>query len=146
VVGVPRPHLQLQRETTKGKRPRTVPLWWDAGTLDDLIAWKAARAEHGAGEHDPFVCSVQANRRGEPLQRAAVRRRFLAACKILGRERLRTLTIHHGRLTFISHALAGGRSLAEVRAAAGHTNVSVTSAYLHIVVEDQEQVGSLFAQ
>jgi hypothetical protein len=28
--------------------------------------------------------------------------------------------------TFISHALAGGRSLAEVRDAAGHTNVSIT--------------------
>ena len=29
------------------------------------------------------------------------------------------LTIHHGRHTFISHALAGGRTLAEVRDAAG---------------------------
>jgi hypothetical protein len=45
------------------------------------------------------------------------------------------LTIHHGRHTFVSHALAGGRTLAEVRDAAGHTNVSVTSAYLHIAVD-----------
>src|SRR6516164_8985124 len=29
----PRPHLRLRRETTKGNRPRCVPLWWDAGTL-----------------------------------------------------------------------------------------------------------------
>jgi hypothetical protein len=82
--GVPRPYLRLRRETTKGKRPRTVPLWWDAGTLEDPMAWKAERAGQGAGEHDPFVCSVQANRRGEPLQRAAVRRRFQSACKVLG--------------------------------------------------------------
>ena len=63
---------------------------------------------------------------------------------MLGRERLRTLTIHHGRHTFISHALAGGRTLAEVRDAAGHANVSITSTYLHVAVEDDEAVGSLF--
>jgi hypothetical protein len=40
--------------------------------------------------------------------------------------------------------LAGGRSLAEVQAAAGHSNVSLTSAYLHIVVDDKVPVGSLF--
>lgn len=62
---------------------------------------------------------------------------------MLGAERVKTLTIHHGRHTFISQALAGGRSLAEVRAAAGHSNVAVTSAYLH-VVEDIEPVGQLF--
>jgi hypothetical protein len=61
------------------------------------------------GAADPFVCSVQAHRLGEALQRAAVRRRFLSACKILGLARLRTLTIHHGRHALTSHALAGGR-------------------------------------
>jgi integrase len=50
------------------------------------------------------------------------------ACKALGAARLRTLTIHHERHTFISHALAGGRTLAEARAVAGHANVAVTSA------------------
>jgi integrase len=108
------------------------------------VAWKAERLQQGARPNDPFVCSVQAHLHGLPLQRAAIRRRFLSACKVLGRERLRALTIHHGRHTFISHALAGGRSLAEVRAAAGHSNVSVTSAYLHIVVDDEESVGNLF--
>jgi site-specific recombinase XerD len=53
------------------------------------------------------------------------------------------LTIHQGRHTFISHALAGGRTLAEVRNAAGHANVSITSTYLHVAVEDQA-VGNLF--
>ena len=93
---------------------------------------------------DPFVCSVQAHRHGEPLQRAAIRRRFLSACKVLGLARLRTLTIHHGRHTFISHALAGERTLAEVRTAAGHTNIAVTSIYLHIAVDDDDGVGDLF--
>jgi integrase/recombinase XerD len=57
--------------------------------------------------------------------------------------RLSHLTIHHGRHTFISHALAGGRTLAEVRDAVGHSNVSITSAYLHVAVED-DRIGYLF--
>lgn len=144
VVGVARPHLRLRAETTKGKKPRVVPLWWDAGTLADLTAWKVERAK--AGDHAPFICSVQGHRPGLPLQRHAIRRRFLSACKVLGPARLRTLTIHHGRHTFISHALAGGRSLAEVRNAAGHSNVATTSVYLHVVVEDEEVVGELFGK
>ena len=54
------------------------------------------------------------------------------------------LTIHHGRHTFISHALAGGRTLPEVRDAAGHANVSVTSCYLHVMVDEDASVGNLF--
>jgi integrase/recombinase XerD len=68
-----------------------------------------------------------------------------ATCKVLGRERLAGLTIHHGRHTFISHALAGGRTLAEVRDAAGHSNVTITSTYLHVDVNDDELIGNLFA-
>lgn len=51
---------------------------------------------------------------------------------------------HHSRHTFISHALAGGRTLAEVRDAVGHSSVPVTSAYLHVAVEDEGSVGDLF--
>jgi integrase/recombinase XerD len=144
VVDVPRPHLRLRRGATKGGRSRCAPLWWDAGTLDDLLAWKAQRVAHGAGGGDPFVCSVQVHRHGLPLRRAALRRRFLSACKILGIARLQTLTIHHGRHTFISHALAGGRSLAEVRGAAGHASLLTTSVYLHVAVDDDDHVGRLF--
>ena len=144
VIDSPRPHLSLRAPTTKGKRPRRVPLWWDAGTLADVTAWVATRRDQSARGGDPFVCSVQTHRFGEALQRAAIRRRFLSACKVLGLARLRTLTIHHGRHTFISHALAGGRTLAEVRIAAGHTNLAVTSIYLHVAVDDDDGVGHLF--
>jgi integrase len=146
ILDGPRPHLRLRRATTKGKKARGVPLWWDAGTLQDLRNWKAERLRHRASGQDPFVCSVQAHLLGQPLQRHAIRHRFLTACKVLGLARLRSLTIHHGRHTFISHALAGGRTLAEVRAAAGHANVAITSAYLHIVVDDEEPIGNLFGQ
>ena len=99
VTEVQWPHLRLRREITKGRRARCVPLWWDAGTLDDLASWKAERLTGGARGTDPFVCAMQSHRRGLPLQRAALRRRFLTACKVLGLARLRTLTIHHGRHT-----------------------------------------------
>lgn len=135
-----RPHLRIRRGASKGGRSRIVPLWWDAGRLADLTVWK--RACGGAADA-PFVGSLRPNRRSPVLSRHTLRRRFKTGCRVLGLERLRTLTIHHGRHTFISHALAGGRTLAEVRDAAGHANVSITSAYLHVAVED-EGVGELF--
>ena len=141
---LPRPHLRVRAGAAKGNRPRVVPLWWDAGTLADLTAWKMERIEQGAKSDEPLVASQRADRLGTRLSRHTLRKRFRTACKVLGVARLEQLTIHHGRHTFISHALAGGRTLAEVRDAAGHANVSVTSGYLHVAVED-ESVGSLFA-
>jgi integrase len=144
-VSIARPHLRIRRGAAKGGRPRTVPLWWDAGTLADITAWKAQRAEQSAAAFAPFLDSHRPGRESLPLSRHTLRKRFRTACKVLGPERLRTLTIHHGRHTFISHALAGGRTLAEVRDAAGHANVSITSGYLHVAVEDAAVVGRLFA-
>jgi len=48
------------------------------------------------------------------------------------------------RHTFISHALADGRTLAEVMEAAGHCNVSITSCYVHIAVNDDGEASELF--
>ena len=143
-VEVSRPHLRIRRGAAKGNRPRIVPLWWDAGTLADLIRWKAERLRQTTNVDEAYVASLRPGRQGTPLSRHTLRKRFRTACKVLGRERLETLTIHHGRHTFISHALAGQRTLAEVRDAAGHANVSITSAYLHVAVDDEGEVGRLF--
>jgi integrase len=119
---IARPHLRIRRSASKGGRSRMVPLWWDAGTLDDLARWKADRIADGAAADAPFLTSTWPGRVKRPLSRHTLRRRFKTACKSLGVARLATLTIHHGRHTFISHALAGHRTLAEVRDAAGHAN------------------------
>jgi len=140
-VGIARPHVLIRAEHAKLNRPRRVPLWWDAGTLADLLAWREGQ---GARRDDPFVLSLQTATFGQPLNRHVLRRRFHTACRVLGWERLRSLTIHHGRHTFISHALAGGRTLAEVKAAAGHSSLLTTSVYLHVVVDEREEVGELF--
>jgi hypothetical protein len=91
--------------------------------------------------------ALQSQRAGatvRPLCRHTLRRRFLTTCRALGLERIGTLTIHHGRHKFISHALAGGLTLAEVRDAAEHSNMSVTSAYLHVAVDGNTATGELF--
>ncbi len=81
---------------------------------------------------------------GNPLTRFNVRRRFFAACRPLGPNRLRCLTIHHGRHSFVSHALHGGRSNAAVRDAAGHANIGTRSIHAH-VIDDGDGHGDLFA-
>ena len=143
-VELPRPHIRIRTSASKGGQARRVPLWWDAGTLEDLAAWRAARLATGAKGDQPFVASLQPGREAIVFSRHTLRKRFRTACRVLGAERLLALTIHHGRHTFISHSLAGGRTLAEVRDAAGHSNVSITSGYLHVAVDDQN-VGGLFA-
>ena len=50
-----RPHLRIRTGASKGGRSRMVPLWWDAGTLADLAAWKAERLAQGAAPDEPFV-------------------------------------------------------------------------------------------
>ncbi len=77
---------------------------------------------HGAEHDDPFLASLIPGHAVKPFSRHTLRKRFRTACKVLGPARLEMLTSHHGRHTFISYVLAGGRSLAEVRDAAGHCN------------------------
>jgi len=142
-VDLPRPHLRIRAGAAKGGKSRTLPLWWDAGTLADLAAWKTERLRLKAKSTEPFIASLRPGRKPIPFSRHTLRKRFRTACKVLGPERLATLTIHHGRHTFLSHALAGGRTLAEVRDAAGHSNITITSGYLHVAVDD-DAVGELF--
>ena len=87
----PRPHVRIRACIAKGGRSRRVPLWWDAGTLADLVAWRAERVAQGGRDGDPFICSVQAHRRGwQPVPGQV------------------------SRLLFVP-VIAGGRTLAEVR-------------------------------
>jgi integrase len=136
------PFLVVRSETTKAdsrgkRRRRTVPLWWDAGTLADLTTWVALQRAAGADDEDYVVSTRTAGR----IDCAAARRAFQSACRILGRH----VTIHDGRHSFASHAIAGGRSLVEVRDALGHRSLATTSIYAHLVEED-EGVGNLFGE
>jgi len=128
-----RPHVLIRAEVAKSRRLRRITLWWDRRNLETLVEWKQFRVEQGAVARDRFVVSAINRTRGKTLTRQAIRQRFRTACKVLGKSRLVSLSIHDGRHTFVSHALAAGRTLAEVRDAAGHANVVTTSAYLHVI-------------
>jgi len=143
-IGVPKPYIRVRKAIAKLGKPRRVPLWWDAGTLADIEAWKAERVEQGAAAGEPFVCSLARGSAGKRLDRRNARNRFKAACAVLGKERQRQLTIHNGRHSFVSHALHAGRSLAEVKEAAGHANIATTSIYTHVAVEDDGTPGNIF--
>jgi integrase len=152
ITGSKRPHLHLPAAIAKRHKARKVPLWWDAATLADLEAWKRERIQQGAKPGSPFICSQARGRHSQTGQETFGKRlaprnaqaRFKKVLKVLGIERVRMLSIHCGRHSFCSHALAGGRSLAEVRDAAGHANIATTSIYLHAVSDDDDAVGNLF--
>jgi integrase len=119
-------YAQRTAKARKAARSR-----WDRDTLADLTAWKAERVVQTTNLRVPFVACQKPTRLGRVLSRHNSRRRFLTACKMPGtRERLATLTIHLARHTFISHALAGARTLVEVRLAAGkqlHSHLRMSS-------------------
>ena len=162
-LSVEKPYIYISKAIGKGSKSRRIPAWWDRSTLDDLIAWKHERQSQGASGGDYYICSQAKRSFGKPLTRANVRNHFITACKVLGAERLaigrecfsdrstkagqfytKRLTVHSGRHSFCSHALAGGRSLVEVKEAAGHSNISTSSIYLHITGDDDGSVGDLF--
>ena len=110
-LGSQRPHIYVPASIAKRHKPRRVPLWWDAATLNALTEWKAERTRQGASGDDPFVCSQSSNKQGKPLSTRKAQYRFKTAIKVLGTSRCETLSIHSGRHSFCSHALAGGRTL-----------------------------------
>jgi integrase/recombinase XerC len=143
-VGRARPHILVRESIAKGKKQRVVPLWWDAGTLADLELYRANRVEDGAGPDDPFLCSTRSHRRGAAIGRRTAQERWDRIVRIvLSEERAAGLSIHKGRHSFCSNALNAGKSLVEVRDAAGHSSVATTNVYLHLASSD-ETVGNIF--
>ena len=144
-VGIARPYIRVPKTIGKGGKGRRVPLWWDRGTLEDLTAWRDDRVSRGAKPGDSFVCAQAKAVYGKILTRHNARSRFISMCRVLGSERQQELTIHTGRHSFVSHALASGqRSLAEVRDAAGHSSLAITSIYTHVATDDDGETGDLF--
>lgn len=141
-VGIQKPYIYVPKTIAKGRKHRHVPLWWDKGTLRDIREWKELREGQGAQSSDPFVCALAKNAHGNQLHRNHVRDRFIRACAVLGPDR--EITVHDGRHTFVSHMLAAGRSLAEVRDAAGHSSISTTSIYTHIAADDEGEVTEVY--
>ena len=132
-----RPVIRVRDDATKGSRGRTVRLWWDQGTYEDLLAWWTERAH--LGPTAPFV----SNRNGDPMSRTGLSEHWWAALRPLGDSRRKQLSIHSGRHTFCTAANWSGRSLDEIRDAMGHRSLATTSIYAH--GWDREGLPDLFA-
>lgn len=126
-----RPVIQVRAEIAKGHKAREVPIYSQA-TLDDCRAWKSLRLAQGAGQDDAFLVSQSADAKGKRFSRQGARIRFQAACIALGRERAKSLTIHDGRHTCASMALAKQLPITRVRDMLGHSSISVTNIYAGI--------------
>jgi integrase len=75
-----RPHIRIRDGAAKGGRSRVVPLWWDAGTLEDLAARKTERLRQGAGADQPFLAFLIPGRVVKPFSRHTLRKRFGDFC------------------------------------------------------------------
>jgi len=148
VITGPKPYVHVRADNTKagrdGKcRQRQVALWWSAATRDDIRTWYEKRVEMGATARSPFVCCLRAGHVGNPVTWSALPGLWETSIRVLGRDRQDQLSIHCGRHSFISHALAAGRSLAEVRDCVGHRNISTTNIYTHSI--DTQGVPDVFS-
>jgi integrase len=151
-----RPILRIRKEITKGRhnvtptnpegkdkrRSRRVPLWWDSGTLADIRAWRELRAECGADKDSPFVVSNLTKADSTRMLHTTAANRWRTAIRVLGPERVEQLSIHCGRHSFVSHSLHAGRTMMEVRDAAGHASIAMTSRYAHLI--ESENVPDTF--
>lgn len=136
IAGGSRPVIRVRKAVAKlKKKGRIVPLWWDAGTRDDIAAWLTYRQQMGALPDDPFVCSLSKLSSGKRLERNCVAAKWKTAIKVLGPDRVSQLSIHKGRHTYCSHVTVM-KGLAAARDAAGHSNVSTTNIYLHALEEE----------
>jgi len=135
--GIRKPVIRLPASICKGGRGREIPLWRLPSALAVLRDWYAERLGQGAQPADLLVCTQAEGASGNTVTRQALRRRFIAALSVLGAERQDMLTLHSGRHTCASHLLAAGWPLPLVRDMLGHANLSTTSIYSHIVVDDE---------
>ena len=100
----------------------------------------AGQIQEEASGSSLLICSTSVQSFENRLDRMNLSRRFKQAIKVLGPDCCSS--IHDGRHSFASIALAAGRTLPEVRDALGHRNISTTSVYLHAL--DDGTVGSIF--
>ena len=127
----PRPEINVRAAIAKGGVRRSVPLSWDRGTRDDIAKWHQNRLSR-SGKTAPMFHQTIPDLPMKSVSRQTVWKWWKSAILILGPMRVEQIGgPHSGRHTFCTHALAGGRSLGEVRDAAGHSSATTTDIYVH---------------
>lgn len=139
VVLTTRPVLHIHR--SKRGKSRVVPLTTDRATCHDLAVWKDYRQTvMGAKPGDSFLCNLrERGKAGRPLAIRSLQYRWRTIIgHVLPPERAAQLPTHAGRHSYATHLLRSGKDLVVVRDYLGHSDISVTSQYLHVLHNDEE--------
>lgn len=123
------------RTALKRGKVRTIPLHRDRDTYEALCCFIQGRLQAGAGLADPLLIT----RTGQRVHRTHLRQIFKQACRPLGPERVRQLTIHSGRHTAASFLFHIGVPAPEIQALMGHASLAMTSCYAHIMAQQPTQ-------
>lgn len=121
IVHVRRSHVRGIEDTPKSHKVRSVPLIDQAARALDQLS----RRDHFTGPDDRVFC----NDTGDVVGQDLLRRRFTAAVKAAGLERLRFHDLRHTFGTLAVQAFA----LSDVKAYMGHANIETTMLYVHHV-------------
>ncbi|PKL19759.1 MAG: tyrosine recombinase [Spirochaetae bacterium HGW-Spirochaetae-4] len=117
----------------KGNKERWVPVGDYAAEALQVYIVNVRPHLMGAHIHEK---TLFLGRRGKPLTRALVWKRFKEYCGMAGIE----AKVHTLRHSFASHLLRGGADLRTVQELLGHSDIRTTQIYTHADTEDLLQV------
>lgn len=119
----------LIRIIGKGDKERLVPIGDFA--KEALFDYLTQARSHLVGTHI-HEQTLFLGRRGKPLTRALVWKRFKEYCMVAGVD----AKVHTLRHSFASHLLRGGADLRTVQELLGHSDIRTTEIYTHTETED----------
>ena len=128
---------KLLRVVGKGDRERIVPVGDIARSYVETYVETIRPKLIGRHIHEK---TLFLGRRGSPLTRALVWKRFKEYCALCGID----AKVHTLRHSFASHLLRGGADLRSVQELLGHSDIRTTQIYTHTDTEDLQQAYRTF--
>lgn len=119
----------LIRVIGKGDKERLVPI---GDIAQEALAYYLAKARPQLVSNHHTEQTLFLGRRGKPLTRALVWKRFKEYCAIAQVD----AKVHTLRHSFASHLLRGGADLRTVQELLGHSDIRTTEIYTHTETED----------